>query len=206
MILPNPCYKIEWQKLIRKNNKFIISANVTKLNKICIQVLTKRTKTFELGKLNPGNYEILARIDGFEKSLNFSVKGLEFLSLAISPKYIELNQGGILNCSVSIDWMPKNWSGNITLTALIYSNNFKRILQEVNLTAKNATKKVLSIRLPTDLPSGEYKLKIIANYGKVKASDVLTIKVKSKSIPGFEALIGILSASLAFILRKFAKD
>ncbi len=74
--MPNPCHKVEFSGMEIEGNTITIDFNYTppKPGMVCAQVLTKITKTVDLGELAKGSYTILIRINGsVVKVLRFSV-------------------------------------------------------------------------------------------------------------------------------------
>ena len=75
--LPNPCHKLEFIGIEKKNNTFVISFKHTppKPEEVCIQVLHKYNQTVELGELREGSYKVVVEINGKTvREIGFNVK------------------------------------------------------------------------------------------------------------------------------------
>ena len=190
LVLPNPCYVIRWHNLTSKDSTFIIKGDVIRLNKVCIQVLTKRTKIFKLGKLNPKEYKLRVSINESYYKLN----------LSIHPKYVECKAGDSINYTLTIDWKPAELRGLAKITATLNATGFKKSYT-FEIKANPPINKTITVKLPENLSSGKYLLRIDVSYGKLKASDTSTIEIIPQKSPGFVFVIGLLSMLLALVLR-----
>jgi len=75
--LPNPCHKLEFIGIEKKNNTFVISFKHTppKPEEVCIQVLHRYNQTVELGELREGSYKVVVEINGKTvREIGFNVK------------------------------------------------------------------------------------------------------------------------------------
>ena len=135
--------------------------------------------------------------------LNPPKQKLEDLSVSIHPKYAEAKPGDTINYTVTIDWYPPEWRGDMKISAVISAAGFEKRFELPPVTPGTSppiTNKI-TIPVPENVPPLACKLKLEVEAGSLSASDETELVIKLKETPGFEALLGIL-AIIAVSLRK----
>lgn len=128
---------------------------------------------------------------------------LEELSVSIHPKHVEAKPGDTINYTVTIDWYPPEWKGEMKISAVISAAGFEKRFELPPVTPGTSppvTNKI-TIPVPENVPPLTCKLKLEVEAGSLSASDETELVIKLKETPGFEALLGIL-AIIAVSLRK----
>ncbi len=127
---------------------------------------------------------------------------LERLKLSIEPKYVEAKLGDTVNYTITLNWYPPEWRGDVVFRVMASSAGFEKEI--FTSTAKPTTNPPVtrSIQVPIgNLPPLTYKVKVVVEANSLKTSDETTLKVRP-STPGFEAVVAILAGAAALALRR----
>ncbi len=130
-------------------------------------------------------------------------KKLEKLSVSIHPKYVEAEPGESVNYTITIDWYPPEWRGEMTISAVISAAGFEKKfkLPSVTPATNPPITNEITIPIPENIPPLTYKLRLEVEAGSLKASDETELKIKLKT-PGFEILAGIIGITTALAVTR----
>ncbi len=130
-------------------------------------------------------------------------KKLEKLSVSIYPKYVEAEPGSSINYTVTIDWYPPEWKGEMKILAVISAAGFERKFELPSVTpATNPPiTNEISIPIPENIPPLTYKLRLEVKADSLKASDETELQIKLKT-PGFEILTEIIGITVALAITR----
>jgi len=133
-------------------------------------------------------------------------KKLEKLSVNVYPKYVETEPGKSINYTITIDWYPPEWRGEMTISAVISAAGFEKRFELPSVTpATNPPiTNEITIPIPENIPPFTYKLRLEVEASSLKASDETELKVKPKT-PRFEILAGIIGIAIALAITRKIK-
>ncbi len=129
--------------------------------------------------------------------------GLKRLNVSIYPKYAEARPGDTINYTVTIDWYPPEWKGDMKISAVISAAGFEKRfeLPPVSPVSGPPLTTQIPVPIPSTIPPLTYKLKLEVVADSLRASDEAELKVKAVT-PGFEVVSGILAGAAALALRR----
>ncbi len=127
---------------------------------------------------------------------------LRELKVSIEPEYLEVRPGDTANCNITLDWSPKDWRGEMKISAVLSAAGFEKKYELPSATPALNPPIVnrITFQIP-DIPPLTYKLRLQVEADSLKASDETTLKVRP-STPGFEAVVAIIAGVSVLALRR----
>ncbi|MFP3909085.1 MAG: hypothetical protein ACLFVX_04420 [Archaeoglobaceae archaeon] len=132
---------------------------------------------------------------------------IENLSLSVEPSYVEAQPGDTVNFTVTLDWTPVEWRGDLvfcgTLSAAGLEKTFE--FQPVRPSQDPPIENRIPITLPENIPPFNYSVNLTVNAGSQKSSDETQLKINSSAVtPGFKAILTMtgLFSGLFLVKRK----
>ena len=129
---------------------------------------------------------------------------LEKLSISIYPKETKARAGETVNYTVTVDWYPPEWRGDlqfsVTISAAGFEKSFK-IEPSVRPSSNPPITNTIPVPIPENLLPLTYMVKLGVEADSLKASDETTLRI-SPSTPGFEAVVSVVAGVSALVLRK----
>jgi len=129
---------------------------------------------------------------------------LKDLSVSIHPKYVEAKPGDTIIYTVTIDWYPPEWRGDLNFHVVISAAGFKKEFK-IQSSVRPETDPPITNQIPVPIPKNilplTYKVKLIVEADGLKASDETELRVTPET-PGFGVAAAIIAGAAAMALRR----